>query len=156
MDFSENVKASEAADMAYARWYSQLPDEKKAEFFKNAYDLVAGKVRHDVKAENPFSTEADVTRRFVELTHKEEYSEEMLDFIRAKFAERSEEEWKQRFKMMKKHLNWSYDDIARFIGAGSGASVKASVNRKLPAFARLAVCVFEQMLVDENPPGHSG
>ena len=31
------------------------------------------------------------------------------------------------------------------MGASSGASLKASVSRKLPAFAKLAVCVFEQM-----------
>jgi hypothetical protein len=35
--------------------------------------------------------------------------------------------------------------MARFMGAENGASVKASVNRKLPAFAKLAVCIFEQM-----------
>lgn len=63
----------------------------------------------------------------------------------SEMAERSEQEWKQRFKAMKKQPGWTYDDMARFIGASNGASVKASVNRQLPAFAKLAVCVFEQL-----------
>lgn len=36
------------------------------------------------------------------------------------------------------------------MGAGSGDSVKASVSRKLPAFAKLAVCVFEQFQEKEG------
>jgi len=35
--------------------------------------------------------------------------------------------------------------MARFMGASGGDSVKASVNRQLPAFAKLAVCVLEAM-----------
>jgi hypothetical protein len=46
---------------------------------------------------------------------------------------------------MKRQLGWTYDDIAQFIHAESGNSVKSSVNRKLPAMAKLAVCVFEAM-----------
>jgi hypothetical protein len=150
MDFSkENIEASEQADFVYADWYSRLPDEKKAEFFKNGFDFVAKKVRHDLKSENPFATEADIRLRFVELTQREEYPEEIFAFIQEKFLECSEKEWQHRFKAMKNALGWSYDDIANFIHAGSGASVKASINRKLPAFAKLAVCVFEKLHTPE-------
>jgi len=150
MDFSkETLDASELADFAYADWYSRLPDEKKAEFFKSGFDFVAKKVRHDVKNDNPFATDADVRFRFVELTQRDDYPEELFAFIQEKFSECSEKEWQQRFKAMKNALGWSYDDIAGFIHAGSGASVKASINRKLPAFAKLAVCVFEKLHTPE-------
>jgi len=42
---------------------------------------------------------------------------------------------------MKKELGWSYEDMAVYMEAKNGASV----NRQLPAFAKLVVCVFEQM-----------
>jgi hypothetical protein len=70
----ENVKASEAADFAYAKWYNQLPDEKKATFFKNAHKMVVDKMTYDVKKENPFSNHADVMMQFIELTQKDAYS----------------------------------------------------------------------------------
>lgn len=147
MDFSKKVKASEAADYKYAEWYSGLPDEKKAQFFQSGFQLVAEKIKYDVRKENPFSTEADVVSAFIERTQKEDYPESVMSFIHEKMAERSEAEWKQRFRAMKKELGWSYEEMATYMNAGSGASVKASVNRKLPAFAKLAVCVFESLSV---------
>jgi hypothetical protein len=60
-------------------------------------------------------------------------------------AEKSEKEWQERFKTMKNELGWTYEQMATFVGAKSGDSIKASINRKLPAFAKLAVCVFEEM-----------
>jgi hypothetical protein len=146
---SENVKASEAADFAYAKWYNQLPDEKKAMFFKNAHKMVVDKVSYEVRAENPFVNHADIMMRFIELTQKDAYSEETFAFIEKTMAEKSEKEWQERFKTMKNELGWSYEQIATFVGAKSADSIKASVNRKLPNFAKLAVCVFEQMKGNE-------
>jgi hypothetical protein len=145
MDYSENVKASEAADFAYAKWYNQLPDEKKATFFKNAHKMVVDKVTYDVKKENPFSNHADVMMHFIELTQKDAYSPEIFAFIKKTMAEKSEKEWQERFKTMKNELGWTYQQMATFVGAKSGDAIKASINRKLPAFAKLAVCVFEEM-----------
>ena len=41
-------------------------------------------------------------------------------------------------------MNWTYEEMARFMGGVSAQSLKASVSRKLPAFAKLAVCLYEQ------------
>jgi DNA-binding XRE family transcriptional regulator len=60
-------------------------------------------------------------------------------------AEKSEKEWQERFKTMKNELGWTYEQMATFVGAKSDDSIKASINRKLPTFAKLAVCVFEEM-----------
>ncbi len=145
MDFSkENFAAKQAADRQYAEWYSQLPDKRKAEMLLSGYEFVVGKIRYDVHKENPFATESDVRMRFIELTQSD-YPESTMNFIREKMRERSEADWQKRFKAMKKTLGWSYEDMARYMGASSGDSVKASVNRQLPAFAKLAVCLFEEM-----------
>ena len=145
MDYSDLIKASEEADFAYAKWYGQLPDDRKTEYFRNGFQFISDKVRYDVKKENPFATEAEITLRFIELTQKEAYSEETFAFIRQKMLERAEVEWKQRFKTMKKSLGWTYEEMARFMNAGGPDSLKATVSRQLPAFAKLAVCVFETM-----------
>ena len=151
MDYSnieENIRASEAADFQYAQWYAQQSDERKSGMILSGYKMVADNVTQQVKAKNPFSTQSDVKMRFIEVTQKADYSEEMFAFILETMQKRSEKEWQQRFKAMKKELGWSYDDMANFIGAENAQSVKSSINRKLPAFAKLAVCVFEQL---KNP-----
>lgn len=149
MDYSrhiaQNIAASEAADLAYAKWYYQLPDEKKAQIIQSGYDLVANKIRFEVLQENPFATEAEIIFRFIEVTQKKKYPPKTWAFIEQKMKERIAKEWQERFKAMKKELGWSYEDLATFMGAANGGTVKASINRQLPAFAKLVVCVFEQM-----------
>ena len=86
--------------------------------------------------------------RFIEVTQKADYPEATFAFIVETMHKRSEKEWQQRFKTMKKELGWSYDDMANFIGAENAETVKSSINRKLPAFAKLAVCIFEHL---QNP-----
>ncbi|NJN78321.1 MAG: hypothetical protein HC803_08345 [Saprospiraceae bacterium] len=107
--------------------------------------MMVDKVTYDVKKENPFSNHADVMMQFIELTQKDAYSPEIFAFIQKTMAEKSEKEWQERFKAMKNELGWTYEHIATFVGAKNSDSIKASVNRKLPNFAKLAVCVFEQM-----------
>ena len=153
MDYSnleENIKASEEADFQYAQWYAKQSDDRKSAMILSGYKMVADNVKQQVKAKNPFSTQADVTMRFIEVTQKADYSETTFAFILETMNKRSEKEWQQRFKTMKKELGWSYDDMATFMGAENAESVKASVNRKLPAFAKLAVCIFEH-LKNEKP-----
>ncbi len=145
MDYSEIVKQSEASDLAYAKWYAQQSDERKTEMIKSGYRMVAKNIENQIKQENQFASEADMIMKFIEYTQKEDYDAKTFAFIQQKMAERSEKEWQNRFKKMKKALGWSYEDMGRFMGASNGASVKASVNRKLPAFAKLAVCVFDVM-----------
>ncbi len=145
MDFSEkNLQAKQEANRQYAKWYSQLPDERKSEMILNGYNFVVGKIRYDVLKENPFATESEISMRYIELTQSD-YPESTMNFILEKMQERSEADWQNRFKAMKKALGWKYEDMAKFIGASGSDSIKASVNRQLPAFAKLAVCVFEEM-----------
>lgn len=148
MDYSniaENIKESRASDLLYGKWYAAQSNERKSGMILSGYNFAANTIKQQVKKENPFATNADVILRFIEISHKAECSQETFAFIVKTMEDRSEKEWQERFKALKKELGWSYDDMARFMGAENGASVKASINRKLPAFAKLAVCVFEQM-----------
>ncbi len=145
MDYSDNTKASHESDLKYAAWYAAQPDERKAAMVESGYKFVADHIRQQTLDENPFSTEADVILRFITATQKESYEADIFSFIQTKMCKRSEQEWQQRFRSMKKQMDWTYKDIARFIGAESGDSIKATVSRKLPAMAKLAVCLFEKM-----------
>ncbi len=145
MDYFDTINASRESELAHAEWYSKLPDERKAKMLCDLFQFGLETVKYNAKKENPALTEAELLLKYIDLNLKDAYPPETFTFIRQKMLERAEEEWKQRFRAMKKELGWTYDDIATFIGAGSGNSVKASVSRKLPAFAKLAVCVYERM-----------
>jgi hypothetical protein len=148
MDYSnieENIKESKASDLLYAKWYAAQPNERKSSMILSGYNFAANNIKQQVKKENPFATNADIMLRFIEISHKSDLSEMAFSLIEKTLQERSDAEWKARFKTLKKELGWSYEDMAHFMGAENGASVKASINRKLPAFAKFAVCVFESM-----------
>jgi hypothetical protein len=148
MDYSnveENIKESKTSDLLYAKWYAAQSNERKTSMILSGYNFAANNIKQQVKKENPFATNADIMLRFIEISHKSDLSEMAFALIEKTMKERSEAEWKTRFKTLKNELGWSYEDMAHFMGAENGVSVKASINRKLPAFAKFAVCVFEQM-----------
>ncbi len=145
MDYFDLINSNKESELAYARWYSQLPDERKARMLADFFEFGQETVKYNAKKENPFLTESELTLRYIELNLKDDYTPEVFAFIQKKMRERAEQEWKKRFKIMKKTMGWSYEEIAKYMGASSRDSVKASISRQLPAFAKLAVCIFEQM-----------
>lgn len=150
MDYFETINSSKEAELFYADWYSKQPDEKKAKMLADMYEFGQTSVKYNAKKENPFITDKSALMLFMEANLKNEFSPEIFAFIEKTMAEKSEKEWHERFKAMKKELGWSYKQMATFVSAKSGNAIKASVNRKLPAFAKLAVCVFEQMKKSED------
>ncbi len=82
MDFSDLINQSNQADLNYAQWYSQLSDERKAQFFLDGYNFVVEKIRYDVLKENPFACEAEIIWRFIELTQKDQYDDKTFAFIK--------------------------------------------------------------------------
>ena len=153
MDYFESINSSKEAEIAYANWYYKLPDERKAKLFGDLFQFGLDMVRYNAKKENPFITEAGQMEKYVQYNLKDEFPPESFELIKNVLADRSEKEWKQRFRAMKKQLGWTYDDMARYIGSESGNSLKASVSRKLPAFAKLAVCVFEALAEGKGKEG---
>jgi hypothetical protein len=148
MDYSnleENIRVSEEADFQYAKWYEKQSDERKSSMMISGYKHVTDRVTAQQKAKNPFSTKADIILRFMEVTQKEEYPQDVFAKMVENMKKRSDLEWQQRFDNMQNELGWSFEDIANFTGSDNSLEMKESVNQKLPAFAKLAVCVFEQL-----------
>lgn len=144
-NLEENIKASEEADFQYAKWYEKQSDERKSSMMISGYKLVADRVKAQQKAKNPFSTKADVILHFIEVTQKEEYPQDVFNSMVENMKKRSDVEWQQRFNDMKDELGWSFEDMANFIDFENPQLLNESVHQKMPTFAKLAVCVFEQM-----------
>lgn len=145
MDFFSTLNSSKEAELAHANWYAKLPDQRKAQMMSDMFSFGIESVKYNAKKENPFITEAEALFKYIALNLKESYSEEVFAFIEKKMKERAEEEWKARFRKMKKEMGWSYEDMAKAMGGTSPGSIKASVSRKLPAFAKMAVCLYETL-----------
>ena len=150
MDYFSMQNSSKEADLAYAKWYEHLPLERKAKLFCDMYEFGVQAVKYNLLKKSPFITQAELTLKFLEINVKHTYAPEVWDFIQKKLEERAEAEWKQRFGKMKKSLDWNYANIATFINASSSDSVKSTISRGLPAFAKLAVCVFEHMQAEQG------
>lgn len=150
MDYFSMQNASKESELAYAKWYEHLPLERKAKIFCDMYEFGVETVKYNALKECPFLTKAELTLRFLELNVKDSYTPEVWDFIQTNLMKRAEMEWKQRFSNMKKTLDWNYTDIAKFMNASNSSSVKSSISRGLPAFAKLAVCVFEHMQAQQQ------
>lgn len=145
MDFFESTNSSREIEEMYSKWYYQLSDERKSNMLADMVQFGIDSVRYNALKDNPFLTASEQTLEYMRYNLKEDFSPEMFSFIEEKMLNRSEKEWQERFKTMKKELGWSYESMAKYMGAGSGDAVKSSVNRQLPGFAKLAVCVFEAM-----------
>ncbi len=54
-------------------------------------------------------------------------------------------DWADRFRFMMKENNWNYEDVARMGQFKNGKVIEPTISRGLPAFAKLAVMVYEKM-----------
>ncbi|MEM6395402.1 MAG: hypothetical protein AAF741_03580 [Bacteroidota bacterium] len=70
-------------------------------------------------------------------------SEEHWNFFQQEMHKKIKQGWSKRFKQMMKGLNWTYEDVAKLGGFSSANSVKATISRGLPNFAKVAVLAYE-------------
>lgn len=156
--FFDTLNSGKESELAYANWYAQLPDDRKARMMADMFQFGVDTVIYNARKNNPFMSNAEGLLHYMEATLKDRCDEHTFSFITQKMEERAEEEWKRRFRQMKKKLGWDYEKMAAFMGGVSADALKASLSRKLPAFAKLAVCVFEEMAQEQekkNNPTHS-
>lgn len=145
MDYFELINSSKEAELAYAKWYYQLPAERKAKMMCDTFQMGVDTVTYNFFKEHPYATQAEALMFYMEQNLKPFFSDSTWAFVRAKMEEKAENEWKRRFKAMKDDLDWSYVDIAKIMDSESPDAVKSSISRKVPGFAKLAVGVYELM-----------
>ena len=98
MDYFETINSSKEAEVAYANWYYQLPDERKAKIFSDLFQFGLDMIKYNAKKENPFITEADQMMKYVDSNLKNEFPLSSYEIIKNVYAKRSEKEWKKTFQ----------------------------------------------------------
>ena len=53
MDYFKTLNSPKEAELAYAKWYAQLPEERKAKMLADAYDFAYGSLSYKLKKEKP-------------------------------------------------------------------------------------------------------
>lgn len=133
--------------------YRSFPPEKRLQIALDFGNMAITRTREWIKSKHPEFSEREITLEYVRLIHFEsgELPAKTWHFYKMQMEKLIRKEWADRFRRMMKAKNWTYDDVAKWGGFKNGKVVEATVSRGLPAFARLAVVLFEQgSLVDSR------
>ena len=81
MDYFDTINSTKEAELAYANWYSQLPDARKAKMLCDLFQFGIDTVRYNARKENPFISEAETLMKYIELNLKKDFSPDVYAFI---------------------------------------------------------------------------
>jgi len=124
---------------------SKFPADKKARLAYEFSNFGIDRTREWIKSKNPWLSELEVSLEYVRIIYYEsgEMDDDTWKFYNSKMTQKIKKDWSMRFKRMMKEKQLSYKDIAQMINARSENSVKATISRGLPAFAKLSVIFHE-------------
>ena len=137
--------SKEAAAMQVAI-INQFSSEKRLKIALDFANLGISRTREWIKEQNPSFSEMEVTLEFVRLMYYKtnEMPENQWQFYKKTMEERIKKDWANRFRQMMQEKNWTYEDVAKLGNFKNGKVIEATISRGLPAFARLAVVIYEQ------------
>jgi len=147
MDFwNKKINVSRQAAKMQIAIINKFPSEKRMKIALDFANLGVDGTREWIKTSHPNYSEMEVSLEFVKRMYFEtgEMSEEQWIFYRERMEEKIKKNWSERFRLMMKESNWTYEDIAQMGGFKSGKVIEATISRGLPSFARLAVVVYEK------------
>ncbi len=126
--------------------YTSFPPEKRFQIALDFANMAVDRTREWVKSQHPEFSEREITLEYVRLIHFEsgDLPEKTWLFYKSQMEKLIRKEWADRFRAMMQAKGWTYDDVAKFGRFRNGKVVEATISRGLPAFARLAVVLFEQ------------
>ncbi len=157
MDFwNHKVNVSEEAARRQVAIIRTFSPEKRFKIALDFAEMGIEQTRKWIKEKNPGYSEKEITLEFVRLMYYEagEMPEEVWQFYRQKMMVKIRKDWARRFRAMMKGMNWTYDDVAQQGGFQSAATVKSTISRGLPSFAKVAVRLYEQMMQSANSSPH--
>lgn len=156
MDFwGRMVNVSEEAAARQVAIVSSFSKEKKMKIALQFANFGIERSRKWIHARHPEFSEPEITLEFVRLFYYEtgEMSEAQWQFYQTTMQGRVRKHWAERFRRMMKQRQLKYEDVAKMIGS-SESSVKSTISRGLPRFAKLAVLLHEgagSMEMDQSP-----
>ncbi|MEM6768289.1 MAG: hypothetical protein AAF655_25350 [Bacteroidota bacterium] len=142
-------KEAAARQVAIINTFSQ---EKRAKIALDFANMGISQTHAWIKSRNPEFSDLEVKKEFVRLIYFENGDMPMAQWEHCKntFDEMIKKDWANRFRNMMSANNWSYDDVARWGRFKNGKVVEATISRGLPAFAKLAVILFERGGLAQN------
>ena len=152
MEFWNNiVNVSKEAAQMQVSIVSNFSPEKRMSIALDFANLGVDRTREWIKENNPDYTDLEVSLEFVRVMYYRtgQMKEEIWQFYKKEMTRKIKKDWSDRFRIMMKECNWTYDDIAEMGGFKSGKVIEATVSRGLPSFARLSVRIYEEMRKNE-------
>lgn len=152
--WGKKIDISEEVARRQVQMFQELPSEKRAQLTAEFFDLGITQTRRWIAQQHPEFGEREITLEYIRIVH---YLPGHIDeakwlHIERVIQEEIRQDWIRRFGRMMVLRGWTYEDVARYGRLKSAAVAKATISRGLPAFAKLAVLVFEQMS-GLNPDG---
>ena len=147
MDFwNKKINVSKEAATMQIAVINKFSSEKRMKIALDFANLGVDRTREWIQESHPSYSEIEISLEFVKRMYFEtgEMPEEQWNFYRERMEEKIKKNWSDRFRLMMKERNWTYEDIAGMGGFKSGKVIEATISRGLPSFARLAVVIYEK------------
>lgn len=147
MDFwNEKINVSEEAARLQVSIVSNFDPEKKSRIAFEFSNFGISQTRKWIKSQNPWYSDLEINLEFVRIMYYEtgQISDQHWNFYKQVMVEKIKKDWIVRFRKMMEESQLTYQDISKMIGAKSDKSVKSTISRGLPAFAKLSVIIYEQ------------
>ncbi|GJM35178.1 MAG: hypothetical protein DHS20C18_41790 [Saprospiraceae bacterium] len=146
MEFwNKKVNVSKEAAARQVAIINKFPSGKRLKIATDFANMGINRTREWIKETNPNMSELELNLEFVRLMYRKDGSmdDKTWEFFKSKMEEKIKKNWGERFRNMMKENSWTYDDIAKMGNFKSGKVIEATISRGLPAFAKLAVKVYE-------------
>lgn len=146
MEFwNKKINVSKEAAQQQIAIISKFSSEKRIKIATDFANLGINRTRAWIRENHPNISELELNLEFVRLMYYEsgEMSEAEWTFFESTMATKIKKDWADRFRKMMKENQWTYDDVAKLGNFKSGKVIEATISRGLPAFAKLAVKIYE-------------
>lgn len=155
MDYWGNkIHITEEAARRHVAIYASFPSEKRFKLALEFAEYGIQGTRDWIRKNHPEYSELEVRLEFIRLAYYEtgKLSDSHWQHCQSVMTDKIRKDWAARFRQMMAAKNWTYDDVARWGRFKSGKVVEATISRGLPAFAKLAVVVFEGSEGEQKSP----
>ena len=147
MDFwGKKIDVSKEAASQQIAIINSFPSDKRLSIALNFADMGVDQTFAWIRSNHPEFSELEIRLEFVRLLSYErgKITEEHWKHFKSVMEDRIRKDWSERFRAMMAAKDWTYKDVAKFGRFKNGKVIEATVSRGLPAFAKLAVVLFEE------------
>jgi len=157
MDFWETkINVSKMAAQQQVAIINTFPAKKRFRIALNFADMGIIQTRNWIQEQHPAFSHLEVQLEFVRLMYYQQNKMGELEWQHYKkvMHKKIQKDWATRFRRMMAANNWTYAHVAKLGGFKNAKVVEATISRGLPAFAKVAVALFENYNTKKLPSKH--